>query len=52
MEESPYLLFYESRGLDHSNFRSPSNRRTDHGQDDDSEFEETIKSLRKTCTVQ
>lgn len=56
-EESPYMLFYELHGLDKDYNRFRAKRSGGKGQDigsteDDREFEETLKSLRKSCSIQ
>ena len=56
VQESPYMLFYQLQDLDKYFDRF---RATKHGKrqelgstDDDREFEETLKSLRKACVIQ
>ena len=56
VQESPYMLFYQLQDLDNYFDRF---RATKHGKrqelgstDDDREFEETLKSLRKACVIQ
>ena len=56
VQESPYMLFYQLQGLDNyfDKFRaSKHGKRQELGStDDDREFEETLKSLRKACVIQ
>ncbi len=54
LEESPYLLFYELQDLDYNKFRGQRSgaKGQDVGADDDREFEETLKNLRKSCSIQ
>ena len=56
VQESPYMLFYQLQGLDQylDKFRATKHgKRQELGStDDDREFEETLKSLRKACVIQ
>ena len=56
LQESPYMLFYQLQGLDQyiDKFRATKHgKRQELGStDDDREFEETLKSLRKACVIQ
>ncbi len=54
LEESPYLLFYELQDLDYNKFRGQRSgaKGQDVGADDDKEFEETLKNLKKSCSIQ
>ncbi len=54
VEESPYLLFYELQGLDYKNFRvkKSGSKGQDVGADDDKDYEESLKNLRKSCSIQ
>lgn len=55
-QESPYMLFYQLQGLENhfDKFRAMSHgKRQELGRtDDDREFEETLKTLRKACVIQ
>ena len=56
LQESPYMLFYQLQGLEQyfDKFRATKHgKRQELGStDDDREFEETLKSLRKACVIQ
>ena len=56
MEESPYMLFYEMKDLDHyySLFRAmKGGKRQDiSSTEDDKAYEETLRNLSKKCCIQ
>lgn len=56
LQESPYMLFYQLQGLEKyfNKFRATKHgKRQELGStEDDREFEETLKTLRKACVIQ
>lgn len=56
-QESPYMLFYELQNINDlsSKFRAENKQgaRQDIGTtEDDREFEETLKTIKKSCSIQ
>lgn len=55
-QESPYMLFYELQDIDQlaGRFRAQDRQANmDTGPtDDDKEFEETLKTIKKSCAIQ
>lgn len=56
-QESPYMLFYELQNIEEMSNRFRAANRQGSKQeigvtDDDREFEETMKSIKRTCVIQ